>query len=237
MGVKNIAFVLRKGAALAVLALTGCIHLPEMGSRPLRPLPETLASAVSSPSTACVISEHTLSEDGVRKIVEVSLESPSSGTNKVLTLDCYIPRGAANLPAIIILPISAGNRYQLERGHIAPYFADRAVVILMHREDNFNATSKAQIDTMLRQSVIDEKVVLNWIATRPECDPKRIGVIGTSMGAIKGSLLVAADDRIKAAVLILTGENLPYILAHTKDGRLRHGVYRIEWMSILPNTT
>ena len=58
---------------------------------------------------------------------------------------------------------------------------------------------------------------MDWIETRPELDAGRIGVLGLSMGAIRASLLVAVEPRIKTAVLALVGGNLPYIFAHSSE--------------------
>src|SRR2546428_5803 len=87
-----------------------------------------------------------------------------------------------------------------------------------------NVSDKAAIYILLRQSVLDEKRVLDWIETRSEFDSKRIASLGTSMGAIKNALLVATDSRIKAAVLVLGGQDLANILAYTKDGAVRAGL-------------
>jgi cephalosporin-C deacetylase-like acetyl esterase len=75
---------------------------------------------------------------------------------------------------------------------------------------------------MIRQSVLDNRRVVDWLTTRPEYDAKRIGVLGTSMGSFKAAFLVAVDPRIKAAVLGLAGGDLPYILAYSKEGAWHH---------------
>jgi dienelactone hydrolase len=46
----------------------------------------------------------------------------------------------------------------------------------------------------------DELIALDYLATRPEVDPNRIGAQGMSMGSTRAWWLAAIDDRIKAVV-------------------------------------
>jgi dienelactone hydrolase len=51
-------------------------------------------------------------------------------------------------------------------------------------------------DMMLR----DEQIALDYLVSRPEVDPKRIGAQGMSMGSTRAWWLAAIDDRIQAIV-------------------------------------
>ena len=136
-------------------------------------------------------------------------------------LEWYQPSGVIRAPVIVILPVSAGARYPLER-YFARYFAERGfAVVLVHREPRENITDAVRINAMLRQSVSDNRQALDWIETRPELDKERIAVFGTSMGSMKGVLFAAVDPRVKAAVLGLAGGDVPFILRHSKDGAWR----------------
>lgn len=46
----------------------------------------------------------------------------------------------------------------------------------------------------------DEQMALDYLVTRPEVDPNRIGVQGMSMGSTRAWWLAAIDDRVKAVV-------------------------------------
>lgn len=46
----------------------------------------------------------------------------------------------------------------------------------------------------------DEQIALDYLLSRPEVDPDRIGVQGMSMGSTRAWWLAAVDDRIKAVV-------------------------------------
>ena len=48
----------------------------------------------------------------------------------------------------------------------------------------------------------DDIRTLDYLASRPEVDPQRIGCVGLSMGGLRTVHLAALDDRIKAAVAV-----------------------------------
>lgn len=65
--------------------------------------------------------------------------------------------------------------------------------------------------TML-QSVLDVRRTVDWITTRPEFDSSRIGLTGTSLGAIVSSLAYAVDNRFTCAAFVLGGVDLAHII-------------------------
>jgi dienelactone hydrolase len=48
----------------------------------------------------------------------------------------------------------------------------------------------------------DDMRTLDYLATRPEVDAKRIGCLGISMGGYRSTYLAALDDRVKAACIV-----------------------------------
>ena len=48
----------------------------------------------------------------------------------------------------------------------------------------------------------DDIRTVDYLVTRPEVDPKRIGCVGLSVGGLRSCHLAALDDRIKAAVVV-----------------------------------
>jgi uncharacterized protein len=55
------------------------------------------------------------------------------------------------------------------------------------------------------QSIVDMRRGLDYLVSRPEVDPTRIGYVGMSMGAMMGAVVTGVDTRIRAAVLIVGG--------------------------------
>ncbi|WP_152053378.1 alpha/beta hydrolase [Tautonia marina] len=69
----------------------------------------------------------------------------------------------------------------------------------------------------------DEQCLLDYLQTRPEIDPDRIGATGMSMGCTRAWWLAAIDDRIDALVGVACFTRYSELLSH---GDLRkHGIY------------
>ncbi|HEV2471297.1 MAG TPA: alpha/beta fold hydrolase [Chthonomonadales bacterium] len=68
---------------------------------------------------------------------------------------------------------------------------------------------------LLAQTVIDLRRGIDYLQSRPEVDPDRIGYIGFSMGGILGAILCGVDSRVKAPVLALAGGDWKVLFAGT----------------------
>jgi dienelactone hydrolase len=73
----------------------------------------------------------------------------------------------------------------------------------------------------------DDVRTVDYLATRPEVDPARIGCVGLSVGALRSCHLAALDDRIKAAVVVGWMASYP---AQLKD----HIVHTIGFTKLVP---
>ena len=77
--------------------------------------------------------------------------------------------------------------------------------------------------TLWGMMVRDDLLALNYLATRPEVDPTRIGAMGMSMGSTLTWWTAALDDRIKVAVSVACLTRYQDLIA---VGGLRyHGIY------------
>jgi dienelactone hydrolase len=69
----------------------------------------------------------------------------------------------------------------------------------------------------------DEQIALDYLVTRPEIDPERIGVEGMSMGSTRAWWLAALDDRVKAVVGVACFTRYKELI---EQRQLRaHGIY------------
>ena len=62
--------------------------------------------------------------------------------------------------------------------------------------------------------VRDDLMALDYLASRPEVDPARLGVTGMSMGATRTWWLMALDDRLKTGVAIACLTRYQNLIAH-----------------------
>lgn len=65
-------------------------------------------------------------------------------------------------------------------------------------------------------AVEDVGAFIDWVMERPETDPRRIGIVGFSIGGIVASLVMARDPRLAAGVFVMVGGHLDEILAYCK---------------------
>jgi dienelactone hydrolase len=71
--------------------------------------------------------------------------------------------------------------------------------------------------------VRDEQCLLDYLATRADIDPNKIGASGMSMGSTRSWWLAAVDDRVKAIVGVVCFTRYTELIEH---GYLRyHGIY------------
>ncbi len=73
------------------------------------------------------------------------------------------------------------------------------------------------------QMVYDSIRALDWLVTRADVDPARIGTLGMSMGSTMAQWLAALDERVKATVDICCLTEYHTLLA--EKGLAGHGIY------------
>ncbi len=115
--------------------------------------------------------------------------------------------------AIVQVPILGGD-YEPEKFFASHYAEQGFHALLIERKEGLFAIEKGFQHTrqVILQTIIDQRRCLDWWLAQPEVDPHRLGVTGISMGGMLSSLLVAVDDRIAAAVLMLNGADFPRLL-------------------------
>jgi dienelactone hydrolase len=77
--------------------------------------------------------------------------------------------------------------------------------------------------TLWGMMVRDDLLALNYLASRPEVDPKRIAAMGMSMGSTRTWWAAALDERIKAAVCVSCLTRYQNLIAHAQVRQ--HGIY------------
>ncbi len=164
------------------------------------------------------------------------LSFPSTGENgqegNLATAHYFKSKTSGKKKLVIILPIYGSSTYPQEimSMHFTEWDneSDTNVLLLHGKEDLFDWDLLAQVKTQeeflasIKRSVKTIKTVtadierlIDWIATRPEIDPQRMGIIGFSIGAIIASNLMGLDNRISLGVFVMGGGNVHEIFSRS----------------------
>ncbi len=137
------------------------------------------------------------------------------------------PEGNGPFPAILLLPGIWGDRIisgfaqeLVAKGFVCLQFSSQRYLTGLR-------SAAARLDTLaalIQQQVVEAAQLVDWLSRQPSVDPKRIGLLGISLGAIVGTLLTEANQEITAAAYLLGGGNLPEIMISPQGyvkGRIR----------------
>jgi hypothetical protein len=122
----------------------------------------------------------------------------------------------------------------------APVFAEKGIVSLAidswvfgermpYPEDGGRGESDTFKEMIWKGRVLfgmmmyDEWQALNYLCSRPEVDPNRLGAMGISMGSTKAWWLAALDPRIKVCIDICCLTDFEALIED--KGLYRHGIY------------
>ena len=132
------------------------------------------------------------------EIHDVSFASTRSGRVHAYLV---VPPGKGPFPAVIWAHGSGGTRKDLILP--ATWLAARGVVSLVvddpfERDPQLDFASDARQNAAIVQQVVDLRRSVDLLQSRHDVDPKRIGFMGLSFGAMQGAILSGTEPRIKA---------------------------------------
>jgi dienelactone hydrolase len=191
------------------------IVLQSLGDLPPRPSPLKVRTVATDKKEGYTI-EKFVFDNGVDSMVPGYIAIPDKRNGR--------------LPAILTMHGHSSSKenmfgYQPTSQNVAEMLARKGYVVL-GIDNYFNGERKGmgpagELETMARGSdqemslfklnlwlgrtlwgmmLRDEQIALDYLASRPEVDPNRIGAQGMSMGSTRSWWLAAIDDRIKAVV-------------------------------------
>lgn len=132
------------------------------------------------------------------KIHDVSFASSRSGRVHAYLV---VPPGKGPFPAVIWAHGSGGTRKDLILP--ATWLAARGAISLVvddpfERNPQLNFASIPVQNAAIVQQIVDLRRSIDLLQSRPDVDPKRLGFMGLSFGAIQGAILSGVDPRIRA---------------------------------------
>jgi dienelactone hydrolase len=138
--------------------------------------------------------------------------------NNTVYAEYYRPRGKGPFPCVIVLDITAGS--QLISRILATHLAQQGVAGLFVQMAYYGPRRPAKSNLKLlstdfnhtmaavRQTVLDLRFATAWMASRPEIDADRLGILGTSLGSFMGTLTAEMEPRLKRVGVLLGGGGL-----------------------------
>jgi dienelactone hydrolase len=152
------------------------------------------------------------------EIYQVTFPSPVTSPtpeNNTVYAEYYRPKGPGPFPAVIVLDITGGDQ-SLSR-FIARTLAQNKIAGLFVQMAYYGprrppgsklrmlSTNVPQTMAAVRQTVLDCRCAGAWLASRPEVDAKRIGIMGTSLGSFVATLTGEMDPRFSRVAILLGG--------------------------------
>jgi fermentation-respiration switch protein FrsA (DUF1100 family) len=132
-------------------------------------------------------------------VLKIDVKVPAEGEIE-LGAWLFLPKGDGIRPAITMAHGFAGTKeHGLER--FAQAFAATGFVVLVHDHRNFGASGgglRGDVDPW--RQIADWRRAISYLEARPEVDPSRIGLWGTSYAGGHALVLGATDRRLRCIV-------------------------------------
>ncbi|MBN2316695.1 MAG: dienelactone hydrolase family protein [Sedimentisphaerales bacterium] len=173
-----------------------------------------------------------------RRYIIQSVEFPSAlnvFSTETIKVDYYMQKKEGKFPTVLILPISGGIDFSVTSfaGHFASHGFNCAVV--HNREADLESTQSAEeIEDYFRQTVLDNRQVLDYLAEREEVDANKLGCLGLSLGGIRASMLAGVDERVKCVAIGLAGGSIADITMLTGEREIKNQIKDIIAMGATP---
>jgi dienelactone hydrolase len=155
------------------------------------------------------------------EMFEVTFPSPVASPtpeNNTVYAEYYRPKGSGPFPAVIVLDITGGDQSlsrfiarTLAQNKIAGLFVQMAYYgprRPLGSKLRIMSTDIPRTMEAVRQTVLDCRCAAAWLASRPEVDPQRIGIMGTSLGSFIATLTSEMDPRFSRVAILLGGGGL-----------------------------
>lgn len=135
--------------------------------------------------------------------------------NNTVHAEYYRPKGKGPFPCVIVLDITGGDQ-KLSRmiaAHLAQNGIGGLFVQMAYYGPRRSRGSRVRLLSAdvrhtlaaVRQTVLDLRRATAWMASRPEVDPRRLGISGTSLGSFVAALTAEMEPRLGRVAVLLGG--------------------------------
>ena len=152
-----------------------------------------------------------------------------------IKIDYYEQKKSGKYPTVLILPISGGVDFSVKS--FARCFASHGfncAAVHNRKAEPEDTESAEEIENYFRQTVLDNRQALDFLVTREEVDPNKLGCLGLSLGGIKACLLAGVDERLKCSVLGLAGGSIADITVLSGEKEIKESVKKFVKDDVTP---
>lgn len=138
--------------------------------------------------------------------------------NNTVHAEYFRPRGDGRFPCVIVLDIMGGDQTvsrmiatRLAQERIAGLFVQMAYYGPRRPPGSKLRLVSPDVQHTLAamtQTVLDLRRATAWMASRPEIDSDRLGILGTSLGSFLSSLTAEMEPRLTRVAVLLGGGGL-----------------------------
>ena len=142
-----------------------------------------------------------------------------------IKVDYYVQKKEGKFPTVLVLPISGGVDFSVTS--FAGHFASRGFncAIVHNRDADLESTQSAEeIEDYFRQTVLDNRQVLDYLVEQDEVDAERLGCLGLSLGGIRASMLAGVDERVRCVAIGLAGGSIADITLQSGEKEIKDQV-------------
>jgi fermentation-respiration switch protein FrsA (DUF1100 family) len=148
---------------------------------------------------------------------EVTYENPRAGVKLAGTLT--LPKGEGPFPAVLLIAGSGPNsRDEIVFGHkiflvLADYLTRRGVVVLRSDKRGIGKSTGKYVEATSADFADDALAGVEYLKTRKEVDPHKIGLVGHSEGGVVAPIVASRSKDVAFIVLMAgTGVNGEQVL-------------------------
>jgi dienelactone hydrolase len=165
-----------------------------------------------------------------------------NAVNDTVHGDLYLPKTPGPHPAVVVLHnLLAMANARFERGMAASLAQSGYVAVFMDLPFHRRRTPPGSSDGALfvrsdlrltvenvKQAAADASSLVRWLSERPDVDPKRIGMVGVSIGGFITHLVMGQNSRVKSGVTFVAGGDVAGLLWKSNAGVARTVKRRLE---------
>lgn len=113
------------------------------------------------------------------------------------------PRGRGGRPAVAMLHGFTGNSIEAHRLFVeaARHLSEQGFVVLRYDARGAGNSAGSFADLSITSQIADARAALRWLGRQPGVEPRRIALLGLSMGGMIAAHVLAKERRVRAAVL------------------------------------